>query len=75
MFAAGQYFVGMPAMLGGVDILAELRGTAEMLLDMMDQPAAVQHPTHPARGEGADEDAERERPHDRSRAERHAAHR
>ena len=39
--ASGNYFIGMPALLGGVDVLAELRGTAELLMDMIDDPAAV----------------------------------
>lgn len=39
--ADGNYFVGMPALLGGIDILAELRGTAETLMDMVDDPGAV----------------------------------
>lgn len=39
--AAGNYFVGMPALLGGLDVLAELLGTAEMLMEMVEDPAAV----------------------------------
>jgi hypothetical protein len=39
--AQGNYFVGMPALLGGVDVLAELRGTPDLLMDMIDNPAAV----------------------------------
>jgi hypothetical protein len=37
----GNYLVGMPALLGGLDILAELRGTGELLMDMIENPAAV----------------------------------
>lgn len=36
-----NYLVGMPAILGGVDVLAELRGTAELLMDMIENPDAV----------------------------------
>lgn len=39
--ARGNYFVGMPALLGGIDVLAELRGTAELLMDMIEDPGAV----------------------------------
>lgn len=39
--AAGNYFVGMPALLGGLDVLAELRGTSDLLMDMIDDPATV----------------------------------
>ncbi|HWP40233.1 MAG TPA: hypothetical protein VNL70_04860 [Tepidisphaeraceae bacterium] len=39
--AAGNYFVGMPALLGGIDVLAELRGTADLLMDMLDAPELV----------------------------------
>jgi hypothetical protein len=39
--AAGNYFIGMPALLGGIDVLAELRGTAELLMDMIENPDAV----------------------------------
>lgn len=39
--AQGNYFVGMPALLGGLDVLAELRGTAELLIDMIENPEAV----------------------------------
>lgn len=36
-----NYLVGMPALLGGIDILAELRGTADLLMDMLEDPPAV----------------------------------
>lgn len=39
--AQGNYFVGMPALLGGLDVLAELRGTAEMLIDMIENAEGV----------------------------------
>lgn len=39
--ANGNYFAGMPAILGGLDNLAELRGTPEMLMDMVEDPDAV----------------------------------
>jgi hypothetical protein len=39
--AQDNYFVGMPALLGGIDVLAELRGTADLLMDMLDNPIAV----------------------------------
>jgi hypothetical protein len=34
----GNYLVGMPALTGGLDVLAELRGTQELLMDMVDNP-------------------------------------
>jgi hypothetical protein len=37
----GNYFVGMPALLGGIDVLAELRGTSDLLVDMIENPHAV----------------------------------
>ena len=37
----GNYLIGMPAILGGIDILAELRGTADMLMEMIENPDAV----------------------------------
>jgi hypothetical protein len=40
--ADGNYFVGMPALLGGIDILAELRGAADLMIDLMENGAAVQ---------------------------------
>jgi hypothetical protein len=39
--AGPNYFIGMPALLGGVDVLAALRGTADLLMDILDDPAAV----------------------------------
>src|SRR5579862_8184661 len=39
--ADGNYFIGMPALLGGIDILAELRGASDLMLDMLDDGAAV----------------------------------
>jgi hypothetical protein len=37
----GNYFVGMPALLGGLDILAELRGTGDLLMEMIEDPPGV----------------------------------
>jgi hypothetical protein len=39
--ANDNYFVGMPALLGGIDVLAEVRGTADLLMDMLENPSAV----------------------------------
>jgi hypothetical protein len=36
--ADGDYFVGMPAMIPNLDVLAELRGAGELLLDLYDRP-------------------------------------
>ena len=40
--AQSDHLIAMPALLNGVDILAELRGTASLLMDMMEAPDAVQ---------------------------------
>ena len=34
----GHYFVGMPAIISNLDVLAELRGTEHMLMDMIERP-------------------------------------
>ncbi len=39
--AKDNYFVSMPAMLGGIDVLAETRGTGEMLLELLDDPEGI----------------------------------
>ena len=39
--AAGRYEVGIPDMVENIDILASLRGTAEVLMDMIDRPEFV----------------------------------
>jgi hypothetical protein len=36
--AEGDYFVGMPAMISNLDVLAELRGVGDLLLDLYDRP-------------------------------------
>jgi hypothetical protein len=36
--ADGDYFVGMPAMIPNLDVLAELRGAGELLMDFYDRP-------------------------------------
>jgi hypothetical protein len=36
--ARGNYFVGMPAYVPNLDVLAELRGTQDLLFDMLDRP-------------------------------------
>lgn len=36
--ADGDYFVGMPAMIPNLDVLAELRGAGDLLLDLYDRP-------------------------------------
>ena len=37
----GHYFVGMPAIVPNLDVLAQLRGTEELLIDMIERPAWV----------------------------------
>jgi hypothetical protein len=39
--AGGNYLLGMPAILPGMDILAELRGTGELMMDMIENPEGV----------------------------------
>lgn len=39
--AAGRYEVGIPDLVENLDVLASLRGTSRLLLDMVDSPAAV----------------------------------
>lgn len=39
--ARGNYFIGMPALLGGLDILAEIRGTGELMIDLIENVDAV----------------------------------
>jgi len=34
----GDYLVGMPAIISNMDVLAELRGAGELLLDLIDRP-------------------------------------
>ena len=38
----GRYVVGMPDLVENIDVLASLRGTEALLLDMMDRPAWVE---------------------------------
>lgn len=44
--AAGNYLVGMPALLPGIDVLAELRGSANLLIDLLENPEAVHRRLH-----------------------------
>lgn len=37
----GHYFVGMPSIVPNLDVLAELRGTENLLMDMIERPAWV----------------------------------
>lgn len=37
----GRYFVGMPDNCGSYDALSQLRGNADLLMDMLDEPEAV----------------------------------
>jgi len=37
----GNYLVGMPAIVPNLDVLAELRGTGELMTDLMDRPQWV----------------------------------
>lgn len=39
--AAGNYLVGMPALLPGIDVLAELRGAGNLMVDLVENPSAV----------------------------------
>ena len=39
--AAGRYAVGMPGISPGLDVLAELHGTQELMMDMIDRPEWV----------------------------------
>lgn len=39
--AAGNYAVGLPNLSPGLDVLAELRGTQDLLMDMFDRPEWV----------------------------------
>lgn len=34
----GQYLIGMPAITSNLDVLAELRGAGELMLDLFDRP-------------------------------------
>ena len=40
--ADGRYFVGVPDLVENIDVLASLRGTEELLFDMIDRPAWVE---------------------------------
>ena len=37
----GHYFTGMPAIIPNIDVLAELRGTENLLMDMIERPAWI----------------------------------
>jgi len=39
--ARGNYFVGMPALVPNLDVLAEVRGTQNLLIDMLENPEWV----------------------------------
>lgn len=39
--AKGNYFIGMPAFLGGIDNLCEVRGTAETLMAIIEDPPGL----------------------------------
>ena len=39
--AANNYFTGMPALIPNLDVLAEVRGTQDLLIDMLENPAWV----------------------------------
>ena len=39
--AQGNYLVGMPAIVPNLDVLAEIRGTQELLIDMLENPAWI----------------------------------
>lgn len=40
-YSRGHYFVGMPAIVPNLDVLAELRGTENLLMDMIERPEWV----------------------------------
>jgi len=40
--AAGDYLVGMPAMISNMDVLSELRGAGELMYDLLDRPEWVE---------------------------------
>ncbi|HTL30560.1 MAG TPA: hypothetical protein VL282_15115 [Tepidisphaeraceae bacterium] len=40
--AAGRFLVGMPDLIENIDTLAQLRGSEQLLFDMIEQPAAVE---------------------------------
>ena len=44
--AAGRYTVGCPDLVENLDILASLRGTQNLLLDMVDRPEWVEEKVH-----------------------------
>ncbi|HOK66314.1 MAG TPA: hypothetical protein PK054_00520 [Anaerohalosphaeraceae bacterium] len=39
--SGGHYFVGMPAIISNLDVLAAVRGTEDLLVDMLERPAWV----------------------------------
>jgi hypothetical protein len=39
--ADGRYLVGLPALLPGIDVLAELRGAGTLMMDLLESPDAV----------------------------------
>lgn len=41
--AAGNYFVGMPDLMEGMDVLAAMKGTDKVLLDTVMQPDVLEH--------------------------------
>lgn len=41
--AAGRYYVGMPDLMEGLDVLAALKGTDKVLLDTVMQPDVLEH--------------------------------
>ena len=43
--AGDDFIVGLPGISPNLDVLAELRGTAELMMDMMERPAWVKHKT------------------------------
>jgi hypothetical protein len=40
-YSRGHYFVGMPAIVPNLDVLAELRGTENLLMDMIERPVWI----------------------------------
>ncbi len=45
-YSQGHYFVGLPAIVPNLDVLTELRGTENLLMDMIERPAWVHQKLH-----------------------------
>ena len=45
-YSQERYFVGLPAIISNLDVLAELRGTVHLLIDMIERPEWVHQKLH-----------------------------